>query len=205
MNYYTSDLHFGQKSLLATGKYKERPFNTLEEMHKEMIDRWNKKVTNGDHVYILGDVGSRGVSNMHPEILAMLKGSKHLILGNHDDVTDLRVRQQFIEICDRKMLSDNFEGTSYKLCLTHEPYMMWAGQHKGTIMLYGHLHNTTEEKLFQKYLAEFNQDNWKLKPNDQECIAYNVATCLWNYEPVSLKEILKRKSIPSNAFRDSER
>ena len=30
MIYYTSDLHFGQKSLLATGKWKERPFETLK-------------------------------------------------------------------------------------------------------------------------------------------------------------------------------
>ena len=37
MIYYTSDLHFGQKSLLATGKWKERPFETLEEMHAAQI------------------------------------------------------------------------------------------------------------------------------------------------------------------------
>ena len=45
MIYYTSDLHFGQKSLLATGKWKERPFETLEEMHAAQIKRWNDKVT----------------------------------------------------------------------------------------------------------------------------------------------------------------
>ena len=45
MNFYTADLHFGQESLLATGKWKERPFSTLEEMHKDQIKKWNKKVT----------------------------------------------------------------------------------------------------------------------------------------------------------------
>ena len=89
MNFYTADMHFGQESLLASGKWQERPFMTLEEMHAEQIKKWNKKVTNGDDVYILGDVGSRGYHNMHPEILAQLKGRKHLILGNHDDVSDL--------------------------------------------------------------------------------------------------------------------
>ena len=87
MNFYTADLHFGQESLLATGKWKERPFSTLEEMHKDQIKKWNKKVTNGDDVYVLGDVGSRGYHHMHPELLAQLKGRKHLILGNHDDVS----------------------------------------------------------------------------------------------------------------------
>ena len=89
MIYYTSDLHFGQKSLLATGKWKERPFETLEEMHAAQIKRWNDKVTNGDDIYIAGDVGARGYHNMFPELLAQLKGRKHLILGNHDDVSGL--------------------------------------------------------------------------------------------------------------------
>ena len=129
MNFYTADLHFGQESLLATGKWKERPFSTLEEMHK-------------DH-------------HMHPELLAQLKGRKHLILGNHDDVSDLRVRQQFVEIVQTKKLIDPCHGRNQKLLLTHCPYMMWEGQHKGTIMLYGHLHNTIDEKLFQKYLKEY--------------------------------------------------
>ena len=67
-------------------------------MHAEIIKRWNKKVTNGDDVYILGDIGSRGYQNMHVELIAQLKGRKHLIVGNHDDIKDLRVQQQFVEI-----------------------------------------------------------------------------------------------------------
>lgn len=199
MNYYTSDIHFGQKSLLRTGRYRERPFDTLDEMQKEIIKRWNAKVTNADHVYILGDVGARGFNNMHAEILAMLKGNKHLILGNHDDVSDLRVKQQFVEICESKRLSDSWEGQSYNVLLTHEPYMMWAGQHSGTIMLYGHLHNTREEMLFQKYLREFNIDRIPdRKANEPEAKAYNVGMCLWEYEPVTLKEILNRHEVLSD-------
>ena len=114
MIYYTSDLHFGQKSLLATGKWKERPFETLEEMHAAQIKRWNDKVTNGDDIYIAGDVGARGYHNMFPELLAQLKGRKHLILGNHDDVSDLRVRQQFVEIVNYKELTDFCKGKKGK-------------------------------------------------------------------------------------------
>lgn len=62
--------------------------------------------TNGDDVYIAGDVGARGYHNMFPELLAQLKGRKHLVLGNHDDVSDLRVRQQFVEIVNYKELTD---------------------------------------------------------------------------------------------------
>ena len=107
MNYYTADLHFGQKSLLATGKWRERPFKTLDEMHETMIKRWNKKVTNNDHVYILGDIGSRGFRNMHPELLAMLKGNKHLIIGNHDDLSDSNLLKFVTEKKYAIMLTEN--------------------------------------------------------------------------------------------------
>ena len=192
MNFYTADMHFGQESLLASGKWQERPFMTLKEMHAEQIKRWNKKVTNGDDVYVLGDVGSRGYHNMHPEILAQLKGRKHLFLGNHDDVSDLRVRQQFVEIVQMKKLIDSSNGENRKVLLTHCPYMMWEGQHTGTIMLYGHLHDTIDEFLFQKYLREYN----KARPPKQErnetfCRAYSVCQCLWRYEPVTLDEVLR--------------
>lgn len=191
MNYYTSDLHFGQKSLLATGKWKERPFKTLDEMNSELIKRWNKKVTNADHVYILGDVGARGYQNMHPEYLCQLKGQKHLILGNHDDVSDARVKQLFVEICDYKKISDNKKGQSRTVVLSHYPIFMWDGQHRGNILLYGHLHNTVEEELFQKYMQEyFAETESHLRPGETLGGAYNVCSCNWNYEPVTLDEIL---------------
>lgn len=193
MIFFTSDIHFGQQSLLATGKWKERPFNTLEEMHSEIIKRWNKKVTNGDDVYILGDIGSRGYQNMHVELIAQLKGRKHLIIGNHDDIKDLRVQQQFVEIVQAKNLSVMANKEPYKLLLTHCPYMMWDGQHRGVIMLYGHLHNTLDEKLFQQYLAAYNKERPpKAENREDSCRAYSVCQCLWNYEPVTLEEILEK-------------
>ena len=51
MNYYISDLHFG-----CQNKYEGR---TLD--HDKLIkENWNKTVTNGDTVYILGDIGREG-------------------------------------------------------------------------------------------------------------------------------------------------
>ena len=199
MIYYTSDLHFGQKSLLATGKWKERPFTTLEEMHAAQIKKWNDKVTNGDDVYIAGDVGARGYHNMFPELLAQLKGRKHLVLGNHDDVSDLRVRQQFVEIVNYKELTDYSKGEkgkgneARKVVVSHYPILMWNGQHKGVILLYGRLHNTVDEKLFQQFLKEYNEARTpKASRGETECRAFNVCQCLWGYEPVSFDEILAR-------------
>lgn len=181
-NFYTADLHFGTKSLLADGVYHERPFKTPEENDAELIKRWNAKVTNGDHVYILGDIGRRGFLEMHPECLCQLKGNKHLILGNHDDVSDLRIRQMFVEICNYKRIKDSGKT----VILSHYPIIMWEGQHKGNILIYGHVHNTDDETLFRKYLDDY------CNVRGETLQAFNAGVCWWNYEPVTLNEMLER-------------
>ena len=78
--FFTSDLHFGHKNILA---YDNRPFNTIEEHDEALIKNWNGKVGDEDHVYILGDFSFYN-ANKSCEILDQLKGHKHLIIGNHD-------------------------------------------------------------------------------------------------------------------------
>ena len=80
MNYYTSDLHLGHANIIKLCK---RPFYYVQEMDEALIANWNDRVTNGDTVYILGDLMFRVVEN--PEnYLSRLTGKKHLIIGNHD-------------------------------------------------------------------------------------------------------------------------
>ena len=49
MNYYISDLHLFHEAAI---RFDDRPFRDLEEMHTEIVKRWNEKVNNGDTVYI---------------------------------------------------------------------------------------------------------------------------------------------------------
>ena len=61
MNYYISDLHLFFKSQTEEGiNYDKRPYKTIEEMNMDILEKWNRKITNGDTVYILGDVSMRG-------------------------------------------------------------------------------------------------------------------------------------------------
>ena len=90
MNYYISDLHLFHEASIG---FDGRPFRNLEEMHAEIVRKWNSKVTNGDTVYILGDMSMRGKNEDLIALVAILKGKKILIRGNHDDVSDLRYRQ----------------------------------------------------------------------------------------------------------------
>ena len=49
MNYYISDMHLFHKNVTKEGNnFDNRPFESLDEMHEYMKERWNRKVTNGD-------------------------------------------------------------------------------------------------------------------------------------------------------------
>ena len=196
MNYYIADMHLFCKSQTQEGRlnFDNRPFQNTEEMHRHFLQEWNRQITNGDTVYILGDMSLRGRNDELIALVAQLKGKKILIKGNHDDLSDYRYKQLFHEICDYKEVTDCIEGTAYKLVLSHYPILMWNGQHKGTILLYGHTHTSAEDAFFQRCLAEMNSsEEWQFRrPQEPIFQAYNVGCMLpyMNYKPRTLKEIL---------------
>lgn len=196
MTYYISDLHLMCKSQTKQGpNYDNRPFETVEEMNQYILEQWNARVTNGDTVYILGDIALRGKSNALIALVAQLKGRKILVKGNHDDVTDYRYYQLFEEIIDYKEIEDTFGGKRYKLVLCHFPILMWKNQHRGTILLYGHTHNSIEDTYFQKCLADMNasEELSLRRQGGQKIVAVNVGACMpyINYVPRTLMEILE--------------
>lgn len=194
MNYYISDLHFG-----CQNKYEGR---TLE--HDQLIkENWNRVVHNNDDVYILGDIGREGGNKDNEylcEIIATLKGNKHLIQGNHEKLKDNRLRQLFVEVVPYKEITDNYNGINHNLVLCHYPISFWNGQHKGWIHLYGHVHMSDEWDVFKyslEHLNNFFKD--KTLKGYTDCppaIAYNCGCMLdyMNYTPRTLKEIIVANS-----------
>ena len=66
MKYYISDLHLFHTNVTKEGRnYDDRPFQTMEEMLRTIHDNWNARVTNGDTVYILGDISMHGTQGMN--------------------------------------------------------------------------------------------------------------------------------------------
>lgn len=196
MNYYISDMHFFHKNVTKEGdNFDNRPFNSLTEMHQYMKEKWNSKITNGDTVYILGDIAMRGTNEELIALVAQLKGRKVLIKGNHDDVSDMRYKNIFEEIYDYKEITDYVGQDAYKLVLSHYPILMWNGQHRGTIHLYGHTHNTYENEFYQECLRRLNIENLTRSQKCYDIVrAYNVGCMMpyMNYEPRTLKEILNK-------------
>ena len=195
MNYYISDLHLFHKNVCKEGNnFDNRPFETMKEMNNYIKDKWNKKITNADDVYILGDMCWKE-NEEAIQFVSTLKGKKHLILGNHDKCKDGRYAQLFVEITPYKEIKEFINGKQYRNILQHYPIMFWNHQHhlKGdepvNIHFYGHLHQTKEEMVFQSFLKTLN------KECGIKCIAKNVG-CMFpyiNYEPRTAEEILKYK------------
>ncbi len=123
---FTSDLHIGHRNII---KLCNRPFSSLEEMDESLIENWNQVVTNGDTIYVVGDLMFR--TQTAPNcILRRLKGKKHLIVGNHDNSwlnkvnadTHFKSIERYVKISNGKR----------KLALCHYPMMTWGGTGKGS-------------------------------------------------------------------------
>ena len=68
-----------------------------------------------------------------------------------------------------------------------------SGRYYGSILLYGHVHNSVEEYYFKKCLREMNTEEFfDRRRGDKVFRAYNVGCMLpyMNYEPKTLEEIV---------------
>jgi calcineurin-like phosphoesterase family protein len=162
--YLTSDQHFGHA---AARSFYRRPFSSVEEMDREMIDRWNTVVECGDEVWHLGDFAVRQSPERVNRLLNVLHGRKHLITGNNDDPsvtgsTGWHSVQAYAEI--------TIDAT--KLVLCHYPFRTWRDMDRGSINLHGHSHG-------------------RLKPLRHQ---FDVGVDVWNFRPVRLEDLRWQRS-----------
>ena len=78
--FFTSDTHFGHSKIID---YCKRPFSSIEEHDKTLIQNWNNAVGQDDTVFHLGDF-AYGNSQFIANIIKQLNGNIILIKGNHD-------------------------------------------------------------------------------------------------------------------------
>lgn len=171
MIYYIADTHFGDGEVMELYK---RPFRNVESMNEAMIYVWNKKVKDGDTVYIVGDLFSHCED---PEaILQRLRGEKYLIIGEHDWEWLRRVEAERY-----------FAGVEYKLkirdgnrviTLCHDPLLTRENWEKG-YMVHGHLHDKTDE--------DFALPIWER--------VLNAGVDINGYRPVTFKEMREHNGL----------
>jgi calcineurin-like phosphoesterase family protein len=203
MIWFTSDQHFGHENII---KYCDRPFESVEEMDRVMVKRWNERVEPNDKVYHLSDFCLK-TKIPAAATLGRLNG-RIRILSNpwHHDRRWLPTFPQvrpFSGTYPGPARSDGIYSKSnhplillppvytleavdmvehgYPLegppiILCHYPFHTWDRKHYGSWHLYGHTHQ---------------KDAWNFSLMDgiQRAKALNVGVDAWDFRPVSLEQV----------------
>lgn len=194
MNYYISDLHFGHKNIL---RFDHRGYDTTEEMEADLIFRWNKQVSNGNHVYMLGDFIWEAGSEEWLRIIHKLNGNIHLILRNHDPRQySTGVQKALAEITPYKELNEKVDGKDYRLVLSHYAILSYYGScYPQTFHLHGHTHVTTEQSLvedFAKMAKEKLAQSDNPYQNRAQMINVGCMMPYMNYTPQTFEYLLMK-------------
>ena len=193
MRYYIADPHFFHGNLNT--QMDRRGFKDVEEMNNYMITQWNRKVQRNDEVIILGDV-SWGKPEETNELLKKLHGRLYLIQGNHDRfLKDKKYdASRFVWIKPYEEIKDN----KRKVILCHYPILCYNGQYrvdeKGnpkTYMLHGHVHDTRDQRLLEKFQELTRQTVFEDQNGEKKHIPCNLINCFCmysDYTPLTLDE-----------------
>ena len=193
MRYYIADPHFFHANLNT--KMDCRGFENVEAMNQYMLKKWNDKVRKNDEVVILGDF-SWGKAEETNELLEKLNGRLYLILGNHDRFLKDKAynTDRFVWIKPYEEMQDN----KRKVILSHYPIMCYNGQYrtddKGNpkaYMLYGHVHDTQDQRLLEKFQQETKNTSVSSPDGTVRNIPCNMINCFCmysDYTPLTLDE-----------------
>lgn len=164
----TSDWHIGHKNIMKyrafTGfKTREALEDMIFECHKSLVGKRDVTYFHGDMCFDHGSL----------ERFKELKGTKLLILGNHDDHLSAR---DFLEVFDDIVGPIKYKG----VWLTHQP--MHYDELYGKPNVHGHTHN--------QFI--------RLKDGSLDKRYINVCVDVTNLAPVKFEDIVARHSSHKN-------
>ena len=141
-----------------------------------LIQQWNHCVSPDDDVYILGDFTFNTSGEEANRILRRLVGKKYLIRGNHDRfLDDPGFDMSLIEWAKEYYV---LKYKKKKIILFHYPILEWQGYFGNSIHLYGHVHNSNNDKEQQRRLDVLGKR------------AMNVGVDANNFSPISIDEVM---------------
>ena len=139
MMWFTADLHLGDTNILHD---MDRPFDSVEEMNRKVIDAVNECVAADDRLYILGDFTYRLPLADAVRLRERIECKNvTLIRGNHDgDWEDPDAPRIWDEVRDYLEVTPGY-AKGHRLVMSHYPMLSWNGKARGAIMLHGHIHS----------------------------------------------------------------
>lgn len=139
-----SDLHLSHDRAFVWGA---RGFNSVKEMNEAIIERFNSVVSPEDDVYICGDLCLGGADSLEANraMLERLNGKLHIILGNHDSPTRIKMYSELHNIAEPPVYVTMLHYRGYHFYLSHFPTLT-ANLEKETlkqctINISGHTHS----------------------------------------------------------------
>jgi len=134
--FFTSDNHFGHRNIIS---YCNRPFKTVGEMNKTMVENWNMKVSKSDTIYVLGDLIW---DKSYKDILWELNGEIIYVASldySHERIAFAN-KKRFKKIVH--ILALELKNISITLC--HYCLRNWPKSHFNSWHLFGHTHGRLE-------------------------------------------------------------
>lgn len=183
--WFIADLHICHKNILRhqTNRLKKMGLtdeNDFETHDKYIIDMWHSLVSRGDIVYVLGDFIMANKEKSF-NILNDLKkqGAKiHLIVGNHDKSTqNLENMFESISLIKDVVFKKNvfdFLNEDFEVVMCHFPMKSWNNKCRGSMHLYGHIHNNSP---------------WVDEETDDICLNVGLDNPICEYKLFSLEKI----------------
>ena len=142
MIFFSSDYHFGHDKEFLWGP---RGLPSMFANSQAIVGNHNAIVKDEDDVYVLGDL-MLGDNEYGLQMIKSLKGKLHIILGNHDTDTRIKLYEQLpnvVEITYAKVIKIGKQH----YYLSHYPTMTAnyddKPYHNHMINLYGHTHQQT--------------------------------------------------------------
>jgi calcineurin-like phosphoesterase family protein len=135
-HWFTADPHFNHTRIIELCR---RPFKDIEEMNRHLIDAYNKKIKTNDYLYLLGDFAWGDIEGIirfrnmircenivliwgnHDKTLRKNKKVASQLFPSHHDILDIKIADQFINLC-------------------HYPMLEWNHFFHGAWHLFGHVH-----------------------------------------------------------------
>lgn len=170
--FFTSDFHLGHKNII---KYCNRPFKSLEQMNRVIVQKFNGRVQPDDMVFYIGDfcfksgTGRGEGEPIKAKVYRQQLNCKNIIFtqGNHDKTNSLKTIIQRIVI----------QLGGKRINLVHNPEFVDINYE---INLVGHIH---EKWQIQRIRRGYSST---------DCI--NVGVDVWNFYPVTIEDIMRRYS-----------
>jgi len=135
--FFTADEHFGHANII---KYCNRPYKNVEEMNKDLIARFNKKVPDSNQSFTV-HAGDFCFGKSYAEAynyIKYLNGHHIFLMGSHD----VWLRNDPNRVSTHEIWEKRIDGQLVVVC--HYAMRTWAASHYNSWHLYGHSHGKLE-------------------------------------------------------------